>query len=140
AGTKMTLDADLCVKLQSNESVLISIELISRTSEHILADGGRNSGVAGGVVSWMTSKPFRPLYQILGDLSWKQKKKLFVHIMKDVLWNVVWNNAKHLVTIVKASAKLMEMVLCILATFITVELGYKVYYVKRVTQVVQMAF
>uniref|UniRef100_A0A3Q2EH68 Uncharacterized protein n=1 Tax=Cyprinodon variegatus TaxID=28743 RepID=A0A3Q2EH68_CYPVA len=97
-------------------------------------------GVVGGLLGWKNSKSFRPLHKILGDLSWKQKKKLFVRIMKNVLRSLTWKNKEHLVTIVKASTMLVEMVLCILVSFITVEFGYKVYYVEKVEYTVPVVF
>uniref|UniRef100_A0A3Q4BK16 Uncharacterized protein n=1 Tax=Mola mola TaxID=94237 RepID=A0A3Q4BK16_MOLML len=85
-------------------------------------------GVLGGVVGcWLTSGTFRPLPQIVMELSPAQQQKLYDDIVA-VLGNLDWMDAAQLIALVMDKATLQQQVTAALLNYITKELRAEVRY------------
>ncbi|XP_075965902.1 protein C19orf12 homolog isoform X3 [Anarhichas minor] len=82
-------------------------------------------GVLGALFGWLTSGQFRPLPQILMELSPDQRQKLYDQVTFYLI-NLVWTNKAQLVTLVMGNATLQQQVTAALLNYVTRELGSKV--------------
>ncbi|XP_030579944.1 protein C19orf12 homolog [Archocentrus centrarchus] len=67
-------------------------------------------GIIGGIYSWMTSEEFKPLPQILMEMTPAQRDELFKGIMA-VLGGQVWETASQLIYIVRGTPSLKKAVI-----------------------------
>ncbi|XP_059378800.1 protein C19orf12 homolog [Carassius carassius] len=88
-------------------------------------------GTLGSAVGWlMTRDQFRPLHQIIMEMSPKQKKKLYSAVMEK-LGNLAWDNLPELILSVIRNASLMTQILDILESFAKEQLKAKVKHGKK---------
>ncbi|XP_037607056.1 protein C19orf12 homolog [Sebastes umbrosus] len=85
-------------------------------------------GVFGGLLgAWLTSGQFRPLPQILNELTSNQQQMLYISV-KAALGNLDWTDAAQLIAIVMGNATLQQQVTKALHNFITNKLRAEVRY------------
>ncbi|KAJ3596181.1 hypothetical protein NHX12_002590 [Muraenolepis orangiensis] len=86
-------------------------------------------GVVGGLFGWwMTSGQFKPLPQVIMELTPHQQQRLYADVSA-ILGNQKWTYFAQLMALVMGNATLMQRVTAALLSFISKELQAKVYYV-----------
>lgn len=86
-------------------------------------------GAAGGLLGcWLTSDQFKPLPQILMELSPPEKQKLYDNLM-DVMGDIQWTDVAQLIALVMGNATLKQQLTAALLGYITKELQAEVHYV-----------
>ncbi|XP_039581557.1 protein C19orf12 homolog [Passer montanus] len=86
-------------------------------------------GAVGGLLGWMTSEDFKPVPQVLMELSPAEKQKLCAEAMA-VVKNFDWTDAAELIKFVMANSFIRDKVLGVLTTFLTNEFKAQVKYGK----------
>ncbi len=85
-------------------------------------------GALGSAVGWwMTRGKFRPLYQIIIEMTPEEKKKLYSEVMA-VLGNLAWDNLPELIVKVMCNSTLEKQIFDILISFARKQLRVKVKY------------
>uniref|UniRef100_A0A3Q3F2L2 CS012 protein n=1 Tax=Labrus bergylta TaxID=56723 RepID=A0A3Q3F2L2_9LABR len=80
-------------------------------------------GLVGGVLgSWFTWGKFKPLPQILKELTPAQKQKLYNDILA-VIGNLRWTDAAHLIALVMANETLKQKVTTAIINYVSKELS-----------------
>ncbi|XP_042582809.1 protein C19orf12 homolog [Cyprinus carpio] len=88
-------------------------------------------GTLGSAVGWwMTRGQFRPLHQIIMEMSPQQRKKLYSQIMEN-LKNLPWDNVHKLLQLVMSNPSLNKQVLDVLDSFAKKELRANVKHGKK---------
>nr|XP_020481257.1 protein C19orf12 homolog [Labrus bergylta] len=87
-------------------------------------------GVVGGLVGgllgiWRTRRKFKPLPQILMELTPAQQQKLYNDVLA-VIGNLHWTDAAHLIALVKGDATLQQQVTAALLNYVSKELRAEV--------------
>ncbi|XP_030587582.1 protein C19orf12 homolog [Archocentrus centrarchus] len=86
-------------------------------------------GAAGGLLGcWLTSDQFKPLPQIIMELSPQEKQKLYDNLM-EILGDVQWTDMAQLIALVMGNATLKQQLTAALLGYITKELQAEVHYV-----------
>ncbi|XP_008310593.1 protein C19orf12 homolog [Cynoglossus semilaevis] len=86
-------------------------------------------GAVGGLLGcWLTSGQFKPLPQILMELSPQQQQKLYEDVMV-VLGDIQWIDLVQLSALVMGNAALKQQVTSALLGYVTKELQAQVHYV-----------
>ncbi|XP_060932634.1 protein C19orf12 homolog [Limanda limanda] len=86
-------------------------------------------GAVGGLLGcWLTSGEFRPLPQILMELSPQQQQKIYEDMMA-VLGDVQWTDVVQLSALVMGNAALKQQLTAALMGYVTKELQGQVHYV-----------
>lgn len=79
--------------------------------------------------TWMTSGQFKPLPEIIMELSPKYREKLYSDVMS-ALGTLDWTDVTSLIALVMGSATLQERVLAAILCYVTKELKAEVQYEK----------
>uniref|UniRef100_A0A8C1KBL1 CS012 protein n=1 Tax=Cyprinus carpio TaxID=7962 RepID=A0A8C1KBL1_CYPCA len=88
-------------------------------------------GTLGSAVGWwMTRGQFRPLHQIIMEMSPQQREKLYSQIMEN-LKNLPWDNVHKLLQLVMSNPSLNKQVLDVLDSFAKKELRANVKHGKK---------
>ncbi|CAI5664796.1 protein C19orf12 homolog [Oreochromis niloticus] len=86
-------------------------------------------GAAGGLLGcWLTSGQFKPLPQIIMELSPQEKQKLYDDLM-EILGDIQWTDLAQLIALVMGNATLKQQLTAALLGYITKELQAEVHYV-----------
>lgn len=86
-------------------------------------------GAVGGLLGcWLTSGQFKPLPQVLMELSPQQQKKLYDDLM-DILGEIQWTDVIQLTALVMSNATLTQQLTAALLSYVTKELQAEVHYV-----------
>ncbi|XP_006795816.1 protein C19orf12 homolog [Neolamprologus brichardi] len=86
-------------------------------------------GAAGGLLGcWLTSGQFKPLPQIIMELSPQEKQKLYDDLM-EILGDIEWTDLAQLIALVMGNATLKQQLTAALLGYITKELQAEVHYV-----------
>ncbi|XP_070291353.1 protein C19orf12 homolog isoform X2 [Salvelinus sp. IW2-2015] len=86
-------------------------------------------GAVGGLLGcWMTSGQFKPLPQIIMELTPVQQQKLYDDIMA-IMGEVQWTDMAQLTALVMGNATLQQQVTAALLGYVTKELQAEVHYV-----------
>ncbi|XP_047452586.1 protein C19orf12 homolog [Mugil cephalus] len=86
-------------------------------------------GAVGGLLGcWLTSGQFKPLPQIIMELSPQQQQRLYGDLMA-VLGNVQWTDVAQLSALVMGNAALKQQLTAALLSYVTKELQAEVHYV-----------
>ncbi|XP_004570829.1 protein C19orf12 homolog [Maylandia zebra] len=86
-------------------------------------------GAAGGLLGcWLTSGQFKPLPQIIMELSPQEKQKLYENLM-EILGDIEWTDLAQLIALVMGNATLKQQLTAALLGYITKELQAEVHYV-----------
>lgn len=86
-------------------------------------------GAAGGLLGcWLTSDQFKPLPQIIMELSPQEKQKLYDNLM-EILGDIQWTDMAQLIALVMGNATLKQQLTAALLGYITKELQAEVHYV-----------
>lgn len=86
-------------------------------------------GAAGGLLGcWLTSGQFKPLPQIIMELSPQEKQKLYEDLM-EILGDIEWTDLAQLIALVMGNATLKQQLTAALLGYITKELQAEVHYV-----------
>ncbi|XP_037538685.1 protein C19orf12 homolog [Nematolebias whitei] len=85
-------------------------------------------GAVGGLLGcWMTSGQFKPLPQIIMELSPPQQQKLYDDLM-GILGDIQWTDLAQLTALVMGNAMLKQQVTAALIGYVTKELQAEVHY------------
>ncbi|XP_019912140.1 protein C19orf12 homolog isoform X2 [Esox lucius] len=88
-----------------------------------------SGGAVGGLLGcWLTSGQFKPLPQIIMELSPMQQEKLYDDVMS-IIGDVQWTDVAQLTALVMGSASLKQQVTAALLGYVTKELQAEVHYV-----------
>lgn len=133
---------EFCCKISKNTQIEAAVKK-SKRGAAAAAGGAFIGGLVGGppgifiggtlgsaVGWWMTKDQFRPLHQIIMEMSPEQKKKLYSEIIKN-LKNLAWDNVSELISSVISNPSLKKKVLAILESFAKEQLRAKVKYGKK---------
>ncbi|XP_016352546.1 protein C19orf12 homolog [Sinocyclocheilus anshuiensis] len=83
-------------------------------------------GALGGAVGWwMTSGKFRPLHQIIMEMTPEEKMELYSEVMEE-LGNLAWDNVAGLILSVMRKSSLKMKILSIIISFATKQLKVKI--------------
>ncbi|XP_030138548.4 protein C19orf12 homolog isoform X1 [Taeniopygia guttata] len=82
-------------------------------------------GAVGGLIGWLTSEDFKPVPQVLMELSAAEKQKLCAEAM-DVVKNLDWTDAGQLIRLVMSNSTIRGQVFGVLRNFVTKVLKAKV--------------
>ncbi|XP_070757883.1 protein C19orf12 homolog [Enoplosus armatus] len=128
----------LCCEISAHDQIKVAVKNSAQGAA--LAGGGAFvggmvggpvgmavGGTAGSLLGWLSSSQFKPLPQILMELSPTQKRKLYNDVAA-VLGNLDWTNAAQLVALVMGNATLQQQVTAALLSYITKELRAEVRY------------
>ncbi|XP_034542453.1 protein C19orf12 homolog isoform X2 [Notolabrus celidotus] len=86
-------------------------------------------GAVGGLLGcWLTSGQFKPLPQIIMELSPEQQQKLYSDLMV-ILGDIQWTDVAQLTALVMGNATLKQQLTGALLAYITKELQANVHYV-----------
>lgn len=86
-------------------------------------------GAIGGLLGcWLTSGQFKPLPQVLMELSPQQQQKLYDDLMA-ILGDIQWTDVIQLTALVMSNATLTQQVTAALISYVTKELQAEVQYV-----------
>ncbi|XP_030646623.1 protein C19orf12 homolog [Chanos chanos] len=130
----------LCCELSANQQVKTAVKHSGRgalTAGGLAFAGGLVGGplgiAVGGAVGgllgcWMTSGQFKPLPQVIMEMSPEQQKRLYEEIMV-ILASVKWTDVAQLTTLVVGNASLQQQVTAALLNYIHRELQAEVHYV-----------
>lgn len=130
----------LCCELSANQQIKTAV---TGSSKGAVAAGGLAfaggliggplgiavGGAVGGLLGcWMTSGHFKPLPQIIMELSPQQQQKLYDNVM-DIMRDVQWTDLAQLTALVMGSDSLRQQVTGALLGYVTKELQAEVHYV-----------
>ncbi|XP_071006550.1 protein C19orf12 homolog [Oncorhynchus clarkii lewisi] len=130
----------LCCELSANQQIKTTVK---GSSKGAVAAGGLAfagglvggplgiavGGAVGGLLGcWMTSGQFKPLPQIIMELSPVQQQKLYDDIMA-IMGEVQWTDMAQLTALVMGNATLQQQVTAALLGYVTKELQAEVHYV-----------
>ncbi|KAM9814890.1 protein C19orf12 homolog [Syngnathus typhle] len=90
-----------------------------------IAVGGAIGGLLG---CWLTSGEFKPLPQVIMELSSHQQQKLYEDLVA-ILGDIQWTDVAQLTTLVLSNSTLKQQLTAALLGFVTKELQAKVHYV-----------
>lgn len=96
-----------------------------RTRKPCFPPGGAVGGLLG---CWLTSGQFRPLPQIIMELSPQQQQKLYDDLMV-ILGDIQWTDLAQLTALVMGNSMLKQQVTAALIGYISKELQAEVHYV-----------
>ncbi|KAK9543106.1 hypothetical protein VZT92_000913 [Zoarces viviparus] len=126
----------LCLETSAHAEIKVAVKSCIKTGK--CAGGGALVGgllggppgmLVGGVVGvvwgWWTSAKFRPVPQILMELSPDQRQKLYDKVAP-LLINLVWKKKAQLVALVTGNATLLQRVTTTVLNFVIGELGSNV--------------
>ncbi|XP_054426210.1 protein C19orf12 homolog [Pteronotus mesoamericanus] len=82
-------------------------------------------GTVGGLVAWMVSEPFKPVPEILMELSPAEEQKLF-NELRGILKNWGWRDIADLTVQVLSNERLQQQVARMLMDFLQTQLKAKV--------------
>lgn len=86
-------------------------------------------GAVGGLLGcWMTSGQFKPLPQVIMEMTPEQQQKLYQDVM-NILGSIEWTDVAQLMAIVTGNAALQQQVTAALLSYIQRELQAEVHYV-----------
>ncbi|XP_060778893.1 protein C19orf12 homolog [Neoarius graeffei] len=86
-------------------------------------------GAVGGLLGcWMTSGQFKPLPQVIMELTPEQQQKLYADVVA-ILGSIDWTDVAQLIAIVTGSVSLQQQVTAALLSYIHKELQAEVHYV-----------
>ncbi|KAM3869798.1 protein C19orf12 homolog [Diretmus argenteus] len=86
-------------------------------------------GAVGGLLGcWLTSGQFKPLPQIIMELTPEQQQKLYGNVMA-IMGEIQWTDVAQLTTLVMGNATLKQQLTGALLGYITKELQAEVHYV-----------
>ncbi|XP_029009535.1 protein C19orf12 homolog [Betta splendens] len=86
-------------------------------------------GAVGGLLGcWLTSGQFKPLPQIIMELSPQQQQRLYEDLMV-ILGDIQWTDIIQLTTLVMGNQTLKQQLTAALIGFVTKELQAEVHYV-----------
>lgn len=86
-------------------------------------------GAVGGLLGcWLTSGTFKPLPQIIMELTPPQRQKLYNDVM-DIMGDMQWTDVAQLIAFVMGNATLKQQLTGALLGYVTKELQAKVHYV-----------
>ncbi|XP_037547255.1 protein C19orf12 homolog isoform X2 [Nematolebias whitei] len=111
----------LCCEISAHEQIKVAVK--NSTKGAMVAGGaafvggllGGPAGIAvGGAVGslmggWLTRGQFRPLPQILMEMSKAEKKKLAIEVIV-ILGSLIWRDAAQLIALVMGNATLQQQV------------------------------
>lgn len=113
-------------KSQSNKHIWVTIFC---TLFHKFESSSPVGGAVGGLLGcWLTSGQFKPLPQVLMELSPQQKKKLYDDLMV-ILGDIQWTDLIQLTVLVMSNATLKQQIIGALVGYVTKELQAEVHYV-----------
>ncbi|XP_062318613.1 protein C19orf12 homolog [Osmerus eperlanus] len=130
----------LCCELSANQQIKTTVK---GSSKGAVAAGGLAfagglvggplgiavGGAVGGLLGcWMTSGQFKPLPQIIMELSLQQQQKLYEDVMA-IMGDVQWTDLAQLTALVMGNISLQQQVTGALLGYITKELQAEVHYV-----------
>ncbi|XP_010881647.1 protein C19orf12 homolog isoform X1 [Esox lucius] len=130
----------LCCELSANQQIKTTVKGSSKgaaTAGGLAFAGGMLGGplgiAVGGAVGgllgcWLTSGQFKPLPQIIMELSPMQQEKLYDDVMS-IIGDVQWTDVAQLTALVMGSASLKQQVTAALLGYVTKELQAEVHYV-----------
>uniref|UniRef100_A0A8B9KJZ3 CS012 protein n=1 Tax=Astyanax mexicanus TaxID=7994 RepID=A0A8B9KJZ3_ASTMX len=130
----------LCCELSANQQVKTAVKHSGKgalTAGGLAFAGGLVGGplgiAVGGAVGgllgcWMTTGQFKPLPQIILEMTPDQQQKLYEDIMA-VLGSVNWTDVAQLTAIVMGNASLQQQVTAALLAYVQKELQAEVHYV-----------
>lgn len=101
------------------------LSLLILASSSLSLSGGAVGGLLG---CWMTSGQFKPLPQIIMELTPVQQQKLYVDIMA-IIGEVQWTDVAQLTALVMGNATLQQQVTAALLGYVTKELQAEVHYI-----------
>ncbi|XP_042653316.1 protein C19orf12 homolog isoform X1 [Tyto alba] len=85
-------------------------------------------GACGGLIgAWMTAGKFKPVPQILWELSPAEKKKLYDKAIV-ILRNIHWTDIAQLTDLVMSNYDFQQKLLTLLTNYLTKDLGMKIQY------------
>uniref|UniRef100_A0A674H671 Chromosome 19 open reading frame 12 n=1 Tax=Taeniopygia guttata TaxID=59729 RepID=A0A674H671_TAEGU len=84
-------------------------------------------GAVGGLIGWLTSEDFKPVLQVLMELSAAEKQELCNATMPFVK-NLCWTGARHLIDLVVSKPALMEQISDMLISYLANELKAELKY------------
>ncbi|XP_016107893.1 protein C19orf12 homolog [Sinocyclocheilus grahami] len=128
---------ELCSKLSKTEQIKVTVD--NSRQGVAVAGGGAFLGailggppgifigaVVGGAVGWwMARGKFRPLHQIIMEMSPEQQRKLCSEVMEE-LGNLAWDNVAGLILSVMRESSLKMKILSIIISFATKQLKVKI--------------
>ncbi|KAF7698927.1 protein C19orf12 homolog isoform X1 [Silurus meridionalis] len=129
----------LCCELSANQQLKTTVKHSGKgalTAGGLAFAGGLFGGplgiAVGGAVGgllgcWMTSGQFKPLPQVIMEMTPEQKKKLYEDVMA-ILGSIEWTDVAQLTAIVMGSTSLQQQVTAALVTYIHKELQAEVHY------------
>lgn len=86
-------------------------------------------GAVGGLLGcWLTSGTFKPLPQIIMELTPQQQQKLYSDLMV-IMGDIQWTEVAQLIALVMGNATLKQQLTGALLGYVTKELQAKVHYV-----------
>ncbi|XP_026783306.3 protein C19orf12 homolog [Pangasianodon hypophthalmus] len=130
----------LCCELSANQQVKTAVKHSGKgamTAGGLAFAGGLVGGplgiAVGGAVGgllgcWMTSGQFKPLPQIIMEMTPDQQQKLYEDVMA-ILGSIEWTDVAQLLAIVTGSASLQQQVTAALLSYVHKELQAEVHYV-----------
>ncbi|KAG8144072.1 putative Protein C19orf12-like protein [Naja naja] len=86
-------------------------------------------GAIGGLLGALTSGQFKPIPQIILEMSPAEKQQIYKDVCA-IIQNLDWNDIAELTALVLSSSSIQKKLLDILANYITTELKGKVQYGK----------
>ncbi|KAI5623855.1 protein C19orf12-like, partial [Silurus asotus] len=130
----------LCCELSANQQLKTTVKHSGKgalTAGGLAFAGGLfggplgiavGSGAVGGLLGcWMTSGQFKPLPQVIMEMTPEQQKKLYEDVMA-ILGSIEWTDVAQLTAIVMGSTSLQQQVTAALVTYIHKELQAEVHY------------
>ncbi|KAM9481691.1 protein C19orf12 homolog [Clarias gariepinus] len=130
----------LCCELSANQQIKTTVKHSGKgamTAGGLAFAGGLFGGplgiAVGGAVGgllgcWMTSGQFKPLPQVIMEMTPEQQQKLYENVM-DILGSIEWTDVAQLMAIVTGSASLQQQVIAALLSYVHKELQAEVHYV-----------
>ncbi|KAL0968490.1 hypothetical protein UPYG_G00267550 [Umbra pygmaea] len=131
----------LCCELSAKEKIKTTVKESSKgsvTAGGLAFAGGLVGGplgiAVGGAVGgllgcWMTSGEFKPLPQIINELTPEQQQKLYDDVMA-IVGDVQWTDSAQLTALVTGNASLQEQVTAAVLTYVTTELQAEGHYIE----------
>uniref|UniRef100_A0A3P9M2A1 Chromosome 19 open reading frame 12 n=1 Tax=Oryzias latipes TaxID=8090 RepID=A0A3P9M2A1_ORYLA len=122
----------LCCELSANQQIKTAVK---GSGKGAAAAGGLaffKTSPAGGAVGgllgcWLTSGEFKPLPQIIMELSPPQQQKLYDDVMA-VLGDIQWTDVAQLIALVMSNGVLKQQLTAALVGYVTKELQAEVHY------------
>ncbi|KAK2894558.1 hypothetical protein QQF64_012562 [Cirrhinus molitorella] len=130
----------LCCELSANQQVKTAVK---QSGKGAAAAGGLAfaggliggplgiavGGAVGGLIGcWMTSGQFKPLPQVIMELTPDQQQRLYEDIVA-ILGSITWTDVAQLTALVMGNASLQQQVTAALLSYVQKELQAEVHYV-----------